>query len=118
MIFVIRTSDAVRSKQGPVSDLDADHHELAVLESHPRVSSRRDGKLCIAPMTDLEDALGNDGSQEGIARVILSTSGILPKREASESHIGHILIICRYNSTSYSPAWMHSHRWVNVVTPG
>jgi hypothetical protein len=40
MIFVIRASDAVRSKQRPVSDLDADHHELAVLKPHSRVSSR------------------------------------------------------------------------------
>jgi hypothetical protein len=118
MIFVIRASDAVRSKQRSVSDLDADHHELAVLKPHSRVSSRRDCKLCVGPMTDLDDALGNDGSQEGFACVILSASRMLPKREAAESHIGHILIIYGYNSNSYSLAWMRSHRWVDVVTPG
>jgi hypothetical protein len=55
-------------------------------------------------MTDLEDALGNDGSQEGFACVILGASRMLPKREAAERHIGHILIICGYNSDSYSLA--------------
>jgi hypothetical protein len=69
-------------------------------------------------MTDLEDALGNDGSQEEFARVILSASRMLPKREAPERQIGHILIIFGYNSNSYSLAWMRSLRWVNVVTPG
>jgi len=40
LIFVIRARDTVRSKQRPVSNLDANHNELAVLKPHSRVSGR------------------------------------------------------------------------------
>src|ERR1700690_567471 len=111
MIFVIRARDAIRSKQRPISDLDADHHELAVLKPHSPILARCDGKLCVGPMTNIEDALGIDASQETFACVILSAGRMIPKREAAEQHIGHIHIICGYKSNRYSLAWIRSHPW-------
>jgi hypothetical protein len=64
-------------------------------------------------MMDLEDALGNDGSQEKFTRVILSAGRMIPKRAAAERHLAHILMICGYNLNIYLLASIRSLSRVN-----
>jgi hypothetical protein len=49
-------------------------------------------------MSNLKDALGNDGSQEKFIRVILSAARMLPNRAAIEAHLRYILMIRGYDS--------------------
>jgi hypothetical protein len=60
MVLVIRAGDAIRAQHGSAIDLYANHHELPVLEPEAGIACRREGELCVGPVTDLEHALGTD----------------------------------------------------------
>jgi hypothetical protein len=58
VLFVIGAGDAVGARQRTAVDVQAHHHELAVLEAQSRIARRHETEQRVVPVTHFQDALG------------------------------------------------------------
>ena len=78
VLLVIGAGNAIRAQQRSAIDVEADHEELAVLETQTGIAGGGEGELCVGPVVYLEYLLSANRRQDRLAEVEFG-SGMLPK---------------------------------------
>src|SRR5690606_10041038 len=65
LLLPVRAGDRIGTQQGLAADLEADHHELPVLETEAVVAGGGEAEVAVGPVADVQHRFGAEGGGHG-----------------------------------------------------